>query len=154
MAFVLHSSDFQPGTQIPIRFTCTGSDVSPTLTWSDPPPGTGSFALICEDPDAPRGLWVHWVIYNIPHDTHSLSEAISTTPELPDGTRQGVNDFGRIGYGGPCPPPGRGKHRYFFRLYALDAALTLPSGATRADLLTVMEGHLLAQTELMGLYER
>ncbi|HEX3051710.1 MAG TPA: YbhB/YbcL family Raf kinase inhibitor-like protein [Aggregatilineaceae bacterium] len=154
MAFVLHSSDFPPGALIPIRFTCSGSDISPALLWSDPPPETDSLALICEDPDAPRGLWVHWVIYNIPKDTRGLLEAIPKVLELPDGTRQGVNDFGRTGYAGPCPPPGHGKHRYFFRLYALDVSLMLLPDATRADLLQAMEGYILAEAELMGLYER
>ncbi len=152
--FYLSSDAFLNGDLIPIRHTCEGRDLSPPLTWGDPPGGTQSFALVCEDPDAPRGIWVHWVLYNLPAQVRGLPQGVEPDPELADGSRQGRNDFGRLGYGGPCPPPGRGPHRYYFRLYALDTLLTLPPGATRADLLAAMDGHVLATAELMGRFER
>jgi Raf kinase inhibitor-like YbhB/YbcL family protein len=153
MAFQLMTTAFQPGEMIPKRHTCEGPDVSVPLTWRDPPHGTKSFALICDDPDAPVGTWVHWVIYDLPAGTRDLPEGVPPRESLGSGAKQGVNDFRRIGYGGPCPPPGR-PHRYFFKLYALDAVLGLKPRAAKAELLRAMEGHILAQTELMGRYKR
>ncbi|MCD6340057.1 MAG: YbhB/YbcL family Raf kinase inhibitor-like protein, partial [Verrucomicrobia bacterium] len=130
-----------------------GEDVSPPLAWSGAPEGAQAFALICDDPDAPMGTWVHWVIYDIPAEAAGLEENVPPEESLPNGARQGRNDFRRIGYGGPCPPPGK-PHRYFFRLYALSAKTGLPPGATKARLLQAMEGKILAQAELMGTYQR
>jgi Raf kinase inhibitor-like YbhB/YbcL family protein len=149
----LSSPAFRQGQPIPAGFTCDGDDRSPTLAWSGAPTETRSFALLCEDPDAPRGMWVHWVLFNLPADAVELEEGVPPLPELPSGARQGANDWSRPGYGGPCPPPGN-PHRYFFRLYALDALLNLAPGATRADLQTAMSGHVLADTSLMGTYQR
>jgi hypothetical protein len=153
MAFELTSSSFQPGSAIPRQHACDGADVSPALAWSDPPPGTASFALVCDDPDAPVGTWVHWVLYEVPATTRQLPEGVPPEPLLKDGSRQGTNDFKKIGYGGPCPPPGK-PHRYFFKLYALDANLRLAPGLTKAALLKAMEGHVKGQTELVGKYAR
>lgn len=149
---VLVSPSFKPGEKIPAVHTCDGEDTSPALQWSDPPPETKRFALISDDPDAPSGTWVHWVIWNIPAEALGLPENLPKKGALPDGTRQGTNDFGRIGYGGPCPPSGT--HRYTFRLYALDAALELPEGARKAQLEKAMEMHVLSEAELMGKYHR
>lgn len=152
MAFQLTSSAFQPEGSIPAKYTCQGEDTSPPLRWSDPPVETASFALIVDDPDAPMGTWVHCVLYNLPGDVRELAESTLSDANLPDGSRQGNNSWGRTGYGGPCPPSGT--HRYFFKLYALDAELDLVEGATKEQLLQAMEGHILAQTELMGLYSK
>jgi len=149
----LTSTAFADGQTIPNRHTCDGADVSPPLQWTDAPAGIRSFALICDDPDAPVGTWVHWVIYGLPAATKALPEKIATTAALPTGGKQGLNDFQRIGYGGPCPPPGR-PHRYFFKLYALDTELALPPRATKAELVRAMEGHILAEARLMGTYQR
>ena len=149
----LTSTAFADGNPIPTRHTCDGVDVSPPLQWSDAPAGAKSFALICDDPDAPVGDWVHWVIYGLPAATTALPEKIAPNETLPNGALQGVNDFRRVGYGGPCPPPGK-PHRYFFKLYALDAGLPLRSRGTKADLLRAMQGHILAQAQLMGTYQR
>ncbi|WP_456443630.1 YbhB/YbcL family Raf kinase inhibitor-like protein [Caldithrix abyssi] len=148
----LISSAFEEGGMIPSIYTCDGQDVSPPLRWSDVPQETRSFALICDDPDAPMGTWVHWVIYNIPDTTRSLPEAIPSSERLDNGTLQGKNDFKRYGYGGPCPPGGT--HRYFFKLYALDTKLDLPAGATKAQLLKAMNGHIVGEAQLMGKYSR
>lgn len=153
MAFTLTSTAFQEAAAIPVRFSCDGADLSPALSWDAPPNNTQSFALICDDPDAPGKIWVHWVIYNISKSAKGLVEAVVPEKSLPDGTRQGINDFGRIGYGGPCPPKGA-PHRYVFTLYALDTVLILDSGATKEALLRAMEGHVLSQTKLMGTYKR
>lgn len=128
MTFALRSTDFAEGASIPRAFTCEGEDRSPALEWSDAPAGTKTFALIADDPDAPVGTWVHWVIYNIPGSAHSLPSGMEKKERLADGSRQGRNDFRKTGYNGPCPPPGK-PHRYFFKLYALSAELTLASGA-------------------------
>ena len=152
MAFALTSPAFQEGGMIPAIYTCDGSDISPPLTWNDVPEGTESLALISDDPDAPMGTWVHWVMWNIPEDAIQLSDNVPPDAELPDGTRQGITDFGRRGYGGPAPP--RGVHRYYFKLYALDTALDLPDSTTKADLLEAMAGHILAQAQLVGKYQR
>jgi Raf kinase inhibitor-like YbhB/YbcL family protein len=149
----LTSAAFAYGEKIPVRFTCEGEDVSPPLQWSGAPVDTRSFALICEDPDAPRGTWIHWVLYNLPSGAVELVQGVPPLPELPSGARQGGNDFGKIGYGGPCPPPGK-PHRYFFRLYALDILLSLAPGATRDELEAAMNQHILAQGTLMGVYQR
>jgi Raf kinase inhibitor-like YbhB/YbcL family protein len=141
------------GQPIPGKHTCDGPDVSPSLQWSEAPAGTKSFALVCDDPDAPMGTWVHWVIYGLPAAMRELPEMVATTERLPNGAKQGLNDFRRVGYGGPCPPPG-GPHRYFFKLYALDTELPLQSRATKRDLLRAMSGHVLAEAQLMGTYQR
>ncbi len=149
----LTSTAFAEGGTIPRKHTCDGADVSPPLAWDNVPEGTRSFALICDDPDAPMGTWVHWVLFNLPADARSLPEAVPTEKELPGGARQGTNDFRKIGYGGPCPPPGK-PHRYFFKLYALDTTLDLPAGSTKAQVVKAMEGHVLAEGQLMGKYGR
>lgn len=153
MTFCLTSSAFTIGQNIPSMYTADGLNQSPPLVWSGQPVGTVSLALICEDPDAPCGTWVHWVIFNIPTDAHELSENIPTDGSLANGARQGKNDFENIGYGGPSPPPGK-PHRYFFRLFALDARLSLAVGATKDQLLTAMEGHILGTANMVGLYQR
>lgn len=152
MAFELTSTAFAAGEKIPRKYTCDGDDISPPLQWSDAPQNTQSFALISDDPDAPVGTWVHWVLYNVPGTSTSLPEAVPKQDELPDGSRHGRSSWGRSAYGGPCPPGGT--HRYFFKLYALDTVLELAAGAGKEQLLQAMEGHILAQTELMGLYSR
>lgn len=150
---VLKSTAFSGDQNIPKAYTCDGPDLSPPLSWSKPPSGTKSLALICEDPDASRGPWVHWVVWGLPAETTALPEALTTDRILSSEARQGKNDFGRIGYGGPCPPPGK-PHRYFFRIYALDTTIRLEAGATRKDLLAAMEGHVIGHGELMGRYGR
>ena len=152
MEIKMNSTAFKEGEMIPKRYTCDGEDISPPLSWDSVPEGTKSLALICEDPDAPRGTWVHWVIFNIPADTRGLDENIPPQKTLPSGARQGRNDFGRIGYGGPCPPSGT--HRYYFKLYALDTVIDLKPGATKTELLKVMDGHIIAEGQLMGRYKR
>ena len=149
----LTSPAFGQGSRIPDVHTCEGEDNSPPLKWTAPPVGTQSLALICDDPDAPRGTWVHWVLYNLPKETVELNRGVPAVPELPSAARQGRNDSGSVGYMGPCPPPGK-PHRYFFRLYALDISLNLPSGASKADLERAMDQHILGQGTLMGVYER
>jgi Raf kinase inhibitor-like YbhB/YbcL family protein len=149
----LRASAFKQGSDVPVQFTCDGSDMSPALSWSAPPEGTQSFALVMEDPDAPGRTWVHWVLYNLPATERELPEAVPAKGTLHSGARQGRNDFGRIGYGGPCPPPGH-PHRYYLTLYALDTRLDLKAGATRAQVDRAMRGHILAQSELMARYLR
>jgi Raf kinase inhibitor-like YbhB/YbcL family protein len=146
------SSAFQDGGMIPAEYTCDGADVSPPLKWDSVPDGTKSIALISDDPDAPMGTWVHWVLFNLPVDAGELPENVPTDGTLPNGTKQGTTDFGRTGYGGPCPPSGT--HRYFFKIYALDTMLDLPAGARKSDLLRAMENHILAEGQLMGKYKR
>jgi Raf kinase inhibitor-like YbhB/YbcL family protein len=153
MTFALRSPDFADGANIPRPFTCEGEDRSPALEWSGAPPGTKTFALIADDPDAPAGTWVHWVIYNIPGTTHALKGGIEKKEQLPDDSRQGRNDFRKTGYNGPCPPPGNA-HRYFFKLYALGIELKLAPGAGKSDVERAMEGHILARSEWMGRYRR
>jgi Raf kinase inhibitor-like YbhB/YbcL family protein len=152
IALKLTSTAFVHEASIPSKYTCDGEDVSPLLEWSDLPTDAQTFAIIMDDPDAPVGTWVHWVLYDLPAETRMLPEAVPSGAELPDGSRHGENSWGRTGYGGPCPPSG--VHRYFFKLYALDVALDLDAGATKEELLQAMEGHMLAQTELMGTYTR
>jgi Raf kinase inhibitor-like YbhB/YbcL family protein len=149
----LRSDAFNDGAPIPTKYTCDGVDVSPPLCWSGAPAGTKCFALICDDPDAPRGTWVHWVLYNLPAATTELPEGFSREDVLPNGVRQGLTDFKRTGYGGPCPPPGS-PHHYYFKLYALDAELALKARPSKADLVAAMKGHVLAETSLMGMYQR
>lgn len=149
----LKTTSFAPGGFIPKRFTCEAADFSPALAWTDPPLGTQSFAIIEDDPDAPSGTFVHWVVYDLPAAYRKLPEALSGNDQMLGGGRQGTNDFSRTGYSGPCPPPGR-PHRYFIRLYAVDAILNLRPGATRKELDAAMQGHILAQAELMGRYQR
>jgi Raf kinase inhibitor-like YbhB/YbcL family protein len=146
------SSEFSQGGAIPGKHTCDGEDVSPPLRWSQGPRETKSYALICDDPDAPVGTWVHWVVYNIPVRVTSLDEDIPKTKSLRNGALQGVNDFKRYGYDGPCPPGGT--HRYFFKLYALDTVIDAKPGLNKKKLLQEMEGHILAQGALMGKYSR
>ncbi len=156
MALELRSPAFEPNGEIPVRYTCDGQDVSPPLEWSGVPEGTKSLVLIVDDPDAPdpaapRMTWVHWVLYNIPPSATGLPEGVRP-PDLPPGTRQGLNDWKRTGYGGPCPPIGR--HRYFHKLYALSEVLPDLGTPTKAELLRAMEGKILDQAELVGTYQR
>ena len=146
MALVLKSPAFAHGAEIPKKHSCEAADVSPALEWGGPPARTVSFALIMDDPDAPAGTWVHWVLWNLPASAHELSEAVAKQDQLDDGTRQGRNSFRKIGYNGPCPPPGK-PHRYFFRLYALEEKLDLESGANSSDLQVAMKGHVLMKWE-------
>ena len=148
----LKSTAFKEGMNIPPRHTCDNLDVSPALEWSNIPSGTKSFALICDDPDAPAGTWVHWVLFNIPAKVRELKENQSKTETLTNGARQGKNDFGKLGYGGPCPPGGT--HRYYFKLYALDIELDSKPGITKKELLKAMDGHELEEGQLMGRYKR
>jgi Raf kinase inhibitor-like YbhB/YbcL family protein len=153
MTFTLSSTAFQSGAEIPKRHTCDSTDLSPALSWHGAPKEAKSFALIADDPDAPVGTWVHWVLYDLPGDTTQLPQGLPAQETLAGGAKHGVNDFRRVGYGGPCPPPGK-PHRYFFRLYALDAPTNLTPRASKADVLRAIEGHVLAQAELMGTYKR
>lgn len=154
--FALHSSAFQARDEIPSRYTCEGTDRSPALAWTEPPPGTRSFALVFDDPDAPdpaapQTTWVHWVVVGIPLQARELAEGAGGGL-LPTGARNGLNDWRRPDYGGPCPPIGR--HRYFFKLYALDTTLSELSSPTKAELERAMQGHVLARAELLGTYEK
>jgi Raf kinase inhibitor-like YbhB/YbcL family protein len=154
MALEIKSTAFKNNEYIPPKYTCEGKDVSPPLGWTGAPGGTKSFALICDDPDAPMGTWVHWVVWDIPAGTSSLPEGVPKSDALDDGAQQGMTDFRRVGYGGPCPPPGK-PHRYFFKLYALDVdKLNLKPKSSKKDLLAAMKGHILAQAELIGLFKR
>ena len=153
MTFSLKSSAFAQGAEIPKKHTCESADVSPALEWSGAPEHTASFSLIMDDPDAPSGTWVHWVLWNLPAGSHSLAEGVAKSDQLPDGSQNGRNSSRKIGYNGPCPPPGK-THRYFFRLYALDVKLSLAPGASRAELDEAMKGHILAKTEYMGTFRR
>ena len=149
----LSSGAFTEGGVIPTKHTCDGADLSPALKWEGIPKGAKSIALICDDPDAPAETWVHWVIFNIPAGSSELKEGVLSSENLPDGSRQGKNDFRRIGYGGPCPPPGN-PHRYYFKLYALDSVPDLKAGSKKAELLKAIDGHILAEGSLMGKYAR
>lgn len=156
MTLTLKSSAFNNGDEIPTRYTCEGEDISPPLTWMDVPETARSLVLIIDDPDAPdpkapKMTWVHWVVYNIPPDVTALVENIMSA-KLPTGAEEGLNDWQRIGYGGPCPPIGR--HRYFHKLYALDTVLEGLSSPTKAQVETAMQGHIIAQAELMGTYRK
>ena len=147
------STVFHEGETIPQKYTADGKDVSPPLSWSASPAGAKSFVLICDDPDAPGGTWTHWLVYNLPADHHEMTEAIPPHDTLSNGAHQGKNSFGKIGYGGPSPPKGK-PHRYFFKLYALDAKLELPPGASKQQLEQAMEGHVLDRGEFVGKYGR
>jgi Raf kinase inhibitor-like YbhB/YbcL family protein len=147
MKLKISSTAFFEGGMIPGRYTCDGEDLSPPFVWSGVPAGAQSLVMIADDPDAPVGTWVHWVIYDLPLELNGLPEAISGIG------KQGKNDFRKLGYGGPCPPPGK-PHRYFFKLYALDRLLNLPSGATKAEVEKAMKGHILAEGQIMGKYGR
>jgi len=149
----LKTTAFAPGGVIPNQYTCSGADISPALSWDQAPPRTQSFVLIVDDPDAPARTWVHWVVYNLPATARQLPERVPRGDTVAGGGKQGVNDFPRDGYGGPCPPPG-GPHRYFFRLYALDTVLSLRAPVHRRDVDSAMKGHILAQAELMGTFGR
>lgn len=152
MQIKITSSAFEDGALIPPKYTCDAEDVSPPLQWDQPGENTKSIALICDDPDAPAGTWVHWVLYNLPPDTTQLPENIPPDKTLTNQANQGTNDFRRIGYGGPCPPGGT--HRYFFKIYALDTIVDLSPGATKSQLLDAAGGHIIATGELMGKYKR
>jgi len=151
--FKLNSHSFSDGADIPKKYTCDGDDVSPELHWADQPAAAKSFALIVDDPDAPSGPWVHWVLFDLPGDAHDLPEGAGKSAPLPSGAQQGINDFKKTVYGGPCPPPGK-HHRYFFKLYALDSKLSLKVSPAKAEAEKAMLGHILGQGELVGRYRR
>jgi Raf kinase inhibitor-like YbhB/YbcL family protein len=150
--FMLMSSAFPDSGFVPALYTCDGEDISPPMEWRGIPAGTASLVLVCDDPDAPGGSWIHWILYNIPATTDSLPEGLPTDSKLPDGSCQGFNSWGRSGYGGPCPPSGT--HRYVFTLYALDTTLDLPSRVRIDGVRSAMEGHIAASTQLTGTYSR
>jgi len=152
MTLTLSSTAFASGQNIPSKYSCLGREISPDLSWTGAPAATKSFALILDDPDASMGTWVHWMIYNIPVTTNGLPEAIPVGDQLSNGSLQGKNSSGKLGYNGPCPPSGT--HHYFFKLYALDTILNLSSGADKDQLLKAMDGHILAQGELMGTFSK
>ena len=153
MKLDIKSTAFGEGNSIPKQYTCDGADISPQLSWSQPPEGTGSMVLICDDPDAPMGTWVHWVLYGLSPDTLEISENIPDDKEVLGGAKHGVNDFHKYGYGGPCPPGGT--HHYFFKLYAVDTEVVdLDPGATKDEVLVAIKGHVLAEGQLMGRYSR
>lgn len=152
-AMQLTSSVFAEGEGIPVKYTCDGKNISPPLQWTGLPPGTKSLVLIVDDPDAPSGTWVHWVLYDLPASASELPEDITKGQYLPSGAKQGLNDFKHLGFGGPCPPPGN-PHRYFFKLYALDVKLDLKPGAVKQMIEHAMDKHVLAQGQLMGTYRR
>jgi hypothetical protein len=152
MEIKITSSAFKNDGLIPSKYTCDGDDVSPPLQWEAVPQDAKSIAIICDDPDAPMGTFVHWVLFNLPADVKELAEKVPVDKTLPNGASQGITDFGRVGYGGPCPPSGT--HRYFFKIYALDMKLDLAAGARKNQLLKAMEGHMLAQGQLVGKYKR
>jgi Raf kinase inhibitor-like YbhB/YbcL family protein len=153
MPIVVKSTAFHEGEAIPARYTADGADVSPPLTWSGVPDGTRSLAVVCEDPDAPRGTWAHWVLFNLPADARQLAEGVPPEPSPPGGGMHGTNSFGKLGYGGPSPPPGK-PHRYYFKLFALNATLPLEPGAARDDVLRAVDGRVLGEGWLMGRYGR
>lgn len=152
--FNLYSAGFHSGEPIPPEYTCDGVNTSPALRWSGAPEGTRAFALIVDDPDAPGKTFVHWVLYNLPGGTSQLPAEVDIEDEFGGAASEGANDFGGQGYGGPCPPPDHGEHHYHFRLYALDAELDLGPGATKQQLTDAMDGHILAETDLIGTYQR
>ncbi len=152
MKIQVTSTAFEEGGMIPKQHTCDGKDISPPLAWTSIPEGTKSLALICDDPDAPVGTWVHWVLFNLPADVKELPENVPPKKTLDNDAKQGKNDFRKIGYGGPCPPGGT--HRYYFKLYALDTVLDAKADMTKKELLKAMEGHILAEGQLMGRYKR
>jgi Raf kinase inhibitor-like YbhB/YbcL family protein len=147
------SSAFQNNGNIPRAYACDGADLSPPLAWQNAPSGSATFALIVDDPDAPAGIWVHWLLYELPGSAKEIAAGIARSEMLPNGAKQGINDFGRVGYGGPCPPPGSA-HRYSFKLYALDAHVTLKPRATKNQLLDAIQGHTIGTAEIVGRYNR
>jgi Raf kinase inhibitor-like YbhB/YbcL family protein len=149
----LASRSFEPGGYIPQKYTCDGEDISPELSWDGAPEGTETYTLIVDDPDAPGRVFTHWVVYNIPGTVKGFEEGMSAFKIVKTGASQGKNDFGQTGYGGPCPPPGK-PHHYHFRLYALDGVLDIPSGLSKSTVLSATKGHVLAETEIVGLYKR
>lgn len=153
MTLSLSSTAFKEGDKIPVKYTCDGQDISPPLVWGQPPQKTQAFALIADDPDAPGGVFTHWILFNIPGNVRQIEEGIPAQEQLQNGALHGKNDFGRIGYGGPCPPRGPA-HRYRFTVYALDKLLDLKPGASKKQLLDAIKGHILAQGELVGIYQR
>jgi Raf kinase inhibitor-like YbhB/YbcL family protein len=146
------SPAFRDGGDVPVKYTCDGDDVSPPLAWTDVPARAKALALVCDDPDAPKKDFVHWVLFNVPVTTSALAERVAPLEELPDGSRQGTNDFGKVGYGGPCPPSGT--HRYHFTLYAVDTILDVPPASTRDALMTALKKHQLGTARLTGSYTR
>jgi Raf kinase inhibitor-like YbhB/YbcL family protein len=152
-AIAVTSAAFQQGDVIPKRYTCEGDNISPALAWSQGPEGTKTYALVCEDPDAPSGMFVHWVMYNIPASERGLAENIAKTDPLPNGTRQGKNGAAETGYTGPCPPPGK-PHRYFFRVFALDTDVNISGDVTRDVLMGAIQPHIIAEGSVMGTYQR
>src|SRR5215471_11472832 len=150
--FTLTSNAFKEGQPIPRQYTCDGVNVSPGLEWTSVPKTAKTIAIIADDPDAQSGTFTHWVLYNLPSETMGMVENLPATENLKSGGQQGANDFEKIGYGGPCPPSGR--HRYFFKIYAVDDELTLKAGAKRADVEKALEGHIVGQAQLMGTYKR
>ena len=152
MAITITSTVFTEGGMIPRDYTCDGKDISPPLAWAGAPEGTKSLAIICDDPDAPVGTWVHWVLYNLPAIVNELPQGVKSDKVLDNGAKHGINDFRKLGYGGPCPPGGT--HRYYFKIYALDTELTQEPGLTKAELLKAIKGHILAEGQLMGRYKR
>jgi Raf kinase inhibitor-like YbhB/YbcL family protein len=153
MPLTLSSPSFTDGGDIAKKFTCEGADISPQLSWTDPPAATKSFALLVDDPDAPVGNWNHWTLWNLPPSARGLPEGMSKEARLPDGSQQGLNDFRKTGYNGPCPPAGK-PHRYYFRLFAVDSKLDLKPGDGKSELEAAIKGHILAQSELMGRFAR
>jgi hypothetical protein len=152
-SLIMRSGSFQHGHEIPMKYTCDGSDTSPQISWESVPEGTETLALIMDDPDAPGKVFTHWVIYNIPASRDELPEGVPAEKIVKKGCSQGMNDFKMMGYGGPCPPPGK-PHHYRFHLYALDTILDVPSGASKNAILSAMKGHVLAENEIIGLYGR
>jgi Raf kinase inhibitor-like YbhB/YbcL family protein len=152
MTIKITSSAFKEGDMIPAKYTCDGKNISPPLKWERTPKNTQSFALISDDPDAPIGVWVHWVMWNIPPEVNELAEGIPVVKELQNGSKQGVSDSMQNGYDGPCPPSGT--HRYYFKVYALDTMLDLPANSKKKDLLDAMKNHIIAEGSLMGKYQR
>jgi Raf kinase inhibitor-like YbhB/YbcL family protein len=153
MNIKITSSAFQDSSVIPLKYACEGDNISPPLSWTGIPNGTKSLAIICDDPDAPMGIWTHWIIYNIPPDKTNFDESIHTDVKLADGSIQGANDFGDIGYSGPCPPAGY-PHRYYFTIYALDVMLSLKDKATRSDIDDAIQNHILGKGQLIGTFSR
>ena len=149
----LTSTAFGEGQPIPDKYTCAGKNMSPPLQWGAAPSATRSLALIVDDPDAPAGTWVHWVVYDLPQTSNALPEDLPKSQYVPQGAKQGLNDFKHLGYGGPCPPAGK-PHRYFFKLYALDVPLDLKPGASKQEVERAMDKHVLAEGRLMGAYQR
>ena len=153
MALSITSTAFKDGKRIPKKYTCESDDISPALAWSDVPSAAKSLALIMDDPDAPMGVFTHWVLFNLPSDLSALGEGQPTSERLGNDAIHGINDFGRVGYGGPCPPPGA-PHRYFFAIYALDTSFKLKPRSTKQQVLAAIKGHVLAEARLVGTYSR